>query len=80
MHLLRRTAYLHADGGRAAQPQVEQDEVRLAFAHQPPEVALAGCRADDFGFRHFGLQNLLGALELQLVVLDNDYFELFHIV
>ena len=47
----------------------------------PPAVipAFALCRAYNLCLRHFGLQDLLGTLELQLVVLDDDYLEVFHI-
>ena len=83
LHVGKASAQLSADihpyRCAASESEVEQNEVGLTVAHQFPEVGFALSGADNLCLRHFGLQDLLGAFEFQFVVLDDDYFEFFHI-
>ena len=68
-------AHLHTDGGRAAQPQVEQHQLGHLGSHEFPEFGFGGSCAYNLGLWYFGVEDLLCALKLKLHILHDDDFE-----
>ena len=80
MQLLRVAADLDANGGRAAQSEVEQHEVGLLLLQQPPVSRLVLCCSDYFCLGNVGAHDTEGSFEFEGYILNDDDFEIFHII
>ena len=69
---------VHSDGGRSAQSQIQENQIRSLLLKQLPEFSLGHGRTDHLGIGYFVTEDFFCSFQFQLHIFHNNNFKLFH--